>query len=281
MTRDDEILLAEKKIDDRRQKNANQLDLSNMNLTELPVSLGQLTQLESLDLSYNKLTTLPEWLGQLTNLKWLNLSQNQLTRLPASFKNLYNLQKIYLGVGARGAGNPLENFPAEIRNFKQLELLWMIDCNLQTIPSWISELNNLDDLRLAANHLEELPMSIGNLLKLTTLKLEFNDIVDLPSSLSQPRNLRELGLDHNPLHPELAVAYKQGIKAVKTYLRSKALGKQVIIYEAKLILIGEGEVGKSSLLGALRGDPFMEGLPRSFLPVDSSAAQILAGPRGL
>jgi internalin A len=33
----------------------------------------------------------------------------------------------------------------------------------------------------------------------------------------------------------------------------------VVLNEAKLILIGEGEVGKSCLLGALRGDPWEEG----------------------
>ncbi|MCB2262532.1 MAG: hypothetical protein LGR52_06270 [Candidatus Thiosymbion ectosymbiont of Robbea hypermnestra] len=33
------------------------------------------------------------------------------------------------------------------------------------------------------------------------------------------------------------------------------------MYEAKLILIGEGEVGKSCLLGALRNDPWEEGRP--------------------
>jgi GTPase SAR1 family protein len=33
----------------------------------------------------------------------------------------------------------------------------------------------------------------------------------------------------------------------------------VVLNEAKLILIGEGEVGKSCLLGALRGDLWEEG----------------------
>ena len=35
----------------------------------------------------------------------------------------------------------------------------------------------------------------------------------------------------------------------------------MVLNEAKLILIGEGEVGKSCLLGALRGDPWVEGRP--------------------
>ena len=36
---------------------------------------------------------------------------------------------------------------------------------------------------------------------------------------------------------------------------------QIVLNEAKLILIGEGEVGKTSLLGALRGDEWVENRP--------------------
>ncbi|HEX8177698.1 MAG TPA: COR domain-containing protein [Pyrinomonadaceae bacterium] len=64
-------------------------------------------------------------------------------------------------------------------------------------------------------------------------------------------------LNRNPLNPELAAAYKEGLDAVMRYLRAKA-GAQVVLNEAKLILIGEGEVGKSCLLDALRGDPWEE-----------------------
>jgi hypothetical protein len=66
-----------------------------------------------------------------------------------------------------------------------------------------------------------------------------------------------LKLGVNPLNPELAAAYKDGLDAVKRYLRAKAQA-QVVLNEAKLILIGEGEVGKNCLLGALRGDNWVE-----------------------
>src|SRR6185295_12951981 len=74
--------------------------------------------------------------------------------------------------------------------------------------------------------------------------------------------LRELHLANNPLNPELAAAYEEGLDAVKRYLRAKA-EQQIVLNEAKLILVGEGEVGKSCLLGVLRGDPWekLEGLP--------------------
>jgi len=72
--------------------------------------------------------------------------------------------------------------------------------------------------------------------------------------------LRQLDLGNNPLNPDLAAADKQGTKAVLQYLQATAEG-QVTLNEAKLILIGEGEVGKSCLLGALRGDEWVESRP--------------------
>ncbi len=92
------------------------------------------------------------------------------------------------------------------------------------------------------------------------MELSHNKLTDLPSSLAQLSRLRRLNLRNNPFNPELAAAYRQGHDAVKAYLRAKAAA-QITLNEAKLILVGEGEVGKSCLLGALRGDPWEEGRP--------------------
>ena len=81
-----------------------------------------------------------------------------------------------------------------------------------------------------------------------------------PGVLGQLTQLRSLNLDDNLLNPELAAAYEEGLDAVMRYLRAKAEA-QVVLNEAKLILVGEGEVGKSCLLGALRGDEWVEGRP--------------------
>jgi len=58
----------------------------------------------------------------------------------------------------------------------------------------------------------------------------------------------------------LNAAYEEGFEAVKLYLSAKS-GAQEVIYEGKLILIGEGEVGKSCLLSALRDDEWVEDRP--------------------
>jgi len=68
------------------------LDLSNNLLTWLPENFPTLTHLIHLDLSKNQLSDLPEYFGQLKNLRHLDLYSNQLTKLPPSFSQLKSLK---------------------------------------------------------------------------------------------------------------------------------------------------------------------------------------------
>lgn len=106
--------------------------------------------------------------------------------------------------------------------------------------------------------LSSIPNDIGELSELTVLRLPNNNLTDLPPSLAQLEHLKTLNLDDNPLNPALQSAYNQGLDAVKAYLRAQAESGGIILNEAKLILVGEGGVGKTSLLAALRGDEWVE-----------------------
>ncbi len=105
------------------------------------------------------------------------------------------------------------------------------------------------------NFLNDIPASLVNLKKLKHLLLAKNQLTDLPLSYVKIGPLERLVLDGNPLNPELFEAYKHGIEGVKTYLRAKSEA-QIVLDEAKLILVGEGEVGKSCLLDSLLNKPF-------------------------
>ncbi|MBI4784532.1 MAG: hypothetical protein HY785_24935 [Oscillatoriophycideae cyanobacterium NC_groundwater_1537_Pr4_S-0.65um_50_18] len=63
--------------------------------------------------------------------------------------------------------------------------------------------------------------------------------------------METLALDGNPLNPALKSAYDAGLDELKAYLRS--LENAEPLYEAKLVLVGEGNVGKTTLLKALKG----------------------------
>ena len=58
----------QEKIREAKEKQLKELDLRNNQLTELPESIKELTNLTGLDLSNNKLTKLPESIKELTKL---------------------------------------------------------------------------------------------------------------------------------------------------------------------------------------------------------------------
>ena len=240
------------------------LDLSGNQLTALPESLGQLTQLHNLYLNSNQLTdfsqfirenknledlrvssnplrAIPEWIGELHNIQILEIKDNLIKSLPKSIVELQSLHDIYLGNSNQVKHGKWQNdfteCPEPVRHLKGLKVLWLNCCSLRYLPDWIGNLNNLENLNVSDN-----------------------DLADLPSAVNDLTRLEGVNLDNNPLNPELAAAYKEGLDAVKRYLRAKTEA-QVVLNEAKLILIGEGEVGKSCLLGALRGDPWEEDKP--------------------
>jgi Leucine-rich repeat (LRR) protein len=258
------------------------LDLSYNRLTALPESLGRLTQLQSLNLGPNQLAVLPESLGQLTQLESLELSCNRLTTLPATLGRLTKLKGLLL------SSNHLSALPDWIRALKCIRVLGLSENRFTAFPEGVCELGQLEVLAATRNQIAALPEGIRNLKSLKVLILGGSHFIEgahpafrsyitdetpsvnnqkdgnllqtLPLGILNLRSLVQLELSGNPLNPELAAAYKEGLDAVKRYLRAKTEA-QVVLNEAKLILIGEGEVGKSCLLGALRDDPWEEGRP--------------------
>ncbi|MCI0610691.1 MAG: ADP-ribosylation factor-like protein, partial [Anaerolineae bacterium] len=107
-------------------------------------------------------------------------------------------------------------------------------------------------LFLSDNQLTDIPSSLGQLEHLAVLSLDRNQLIHLPSSLAQLEHLEQLNLRDNPLNPALQSAYDQGLPALKAYLRSLEQNAEPL-YEAKLVLVGEGNVGKTTLLKALKG----------------------------
>jgi Leucine-rich repeat (LRR) protein len=256
-----------------------ELDLSSNQLTSLPESIGQLRSLLSLQLMYNHLSSLPDSITNLEQLRYLNLGGNKLGVVPEVLRGLVNLRGLWLWK------NSLDEAPSWISEFTSLEQLSVHANNLTDLPSSLAELDQLLDLTVGFEHvgsnpLEKFPTCINGMKKLRELDLygcqinlipswlaqltalrrlgfSKNIITDLPIALVKLEHLTELKLEDNPLNPELAEAAKQGIKAIKAYLGARADG-EVILNEAKLILVGEGGVGKTSLLAALHGEEWVE-----------------------
>jgi hypothetical protein len=119
----------QQRIDIAAKEQWKELDLTGMNLTELPPEIGKLTQLETLRLGLdddyenpigNNLTDLPAELAQLTNLTTLSLDNNQFTKIPAVIAKLTNLTRLDLN------NNQIAIIPEAIGNLTNLTDLYLM-----------------------------------------------------------------------------------------------------------------------------------------------------------
>ena len=235
------------------------LDLTNNQLQQLPYSFGRLAQLQELALSDNQLQQLPDSIGHLAKLQKLALYDNQLQQLPDSIGHLAKLQKLDI------AHNNLQQLPYSIGRLAQLQELALSDNQLQRLPDSIGHLAKLQKLALSDNQLQQLPDYIGRLAQLQNLALSDNQLQQLPDSLLKLKKLEICSLNGNkalniPLEifgPTWA-GYRLGetytTRILDYYFRIR--NAQRPLNEAKLILVGRGGVGKSSLVKKLLFDQF-------------------------
>jgi internalin A len=248
--------------------NLNFLDLARNQLKNVPEWIGQLTNLTSLNFEGNQLKNVPEWIGQLTNLISLDLGDNQLKNLPESISQLTNLTSLDLGdnqlknspesisqltnlASLNLKGNQLKNLPESISQLTNLTSLNLGNNQLKDVPEWIDQLIHLTSLNFSYNRLDTLPESISQLTNLTSLDLGDNQLDTLPESIGRLTNLTELFLTKNPLTQIDPVILHQGGLAVRNYYRQRLEANTTYIYEAKLLIIGKGGAGKTSLANKL------------------------------
>lgn len=203
------------------------LDLSGLGLSAVPASIGEFKHLERLDLSRNNLRELPTSIGNL-NLRLLYLSGNKLREVPAAIGNLNLLQSLVLD------GNQIRDLPSSVRN-----LQWLVYLNM------------------GRNRLQSVPAAIGDLKQLVTLELYDNDLLELPIFLTGLKGLRRLtlsGNQHLGLPPEV-IDRRSAAEVLDYYFRLRR-GRRRELREVKVLFLGRGAVGKTSLIKQLRGQKF-------------------------
>ena len=223
------------------------LYLNKNQLTALPPEIASLTALTHLNLANNQLTALPPQIASLTALTDLYLANNLLTALPPEIASLSALTDLYL------AKNQLSALPPEIASLTALTTLDIANNQLTALPPEIASLTALMFLHLSNNQLTALPPEITSLTALTYFNLNNNQLTTLPPEITSLTALESLGIKGNPLPQSHFDALDDGLSNLFALLRSIA-GETTPLYEAKLVVTGEGQVGKSWALAALRGE---------------------------
>jgi len=231
--------------------NLTELHLSDNGLTQLPSEIIQLTNLTNLYFRYNNLTQLPPEIAQLTNLIELYLRNNQLSQLPPEIGALTNL--IHLDLSK----NQLSQLPTEVGALTNLTTLDLNSNQLSQLPTEVGALTNLTTLDLNSNQLSQLPDEFGQLTNLTTLDLNSNQLTRLPADFGQFSKLIELDLRGNllPIPPEVLERYYDPANILNFYTEYLA-GQKKPLNEAKLLIVGQGSVGKTSLVNRLLYNDF-------------------------
>ncbi|MDY6786291.1 MAG: COR domain-containing protein [Cyanobacteriota bacterium] len=250
------------------------LDLRFNKLTELPSNIGQLAQLVHWDLRFNQLATLPPEIGKLASLVHLDLRFNQLATLPPEIGQLVSLVRLYL------RSNKLATLPSGIGQLIHLTRLYLRTNKLTTLPPEVGKLVSLKRLYLRTNKLATLPPEIGKLVRLTHLDLGSNKLTSLPSEIGKLTNLSYLILNSNKLAnlpPEIGkltnlshfkiegnrltnlppeIRRSDSATILNYYQQLLQTQQRKPLNEAKMLLVGQGSVGKTSLVKRLLENSF-------------------------
>lgn len=120
---------------------------------------------------------------------------------------------------------------------------------IEEIPGDIGQIKRLAKLNLENNEVIRISDELANLNRLKYLNLKNNNLKQLPEKVANMEQLNVLEISGNPfdiLPPEIA---SQGIDSIRNFFRE--LKDPDYLYEVKLLVVGEGRVGKTSLSKAL------------------------------
>jgi internalin A len=220
---------------------------------EWRVDIAKQTQASALNLSGLGLSRLPRDVWSLKSLRRLLLGDNELTQLPVSIGKLQNLQELVV------RGNLLRELPDAIGRLYDLRTLDASRNRLAELPAGFCALRSLRELRLGDNRLRAIPPCVGEFSQLRQLQLQKNRLERVPIELQQIPNLQGLYLHDNGelgLPPEILgstwdqVIFKRAprtdVQQIFRYLFALRDSARPL-NEAKLILVGRGGVGKTSL----------------------------------
>ena len=214
-----------KKIYETKIIGAKKLILDGEGLTEFPIEILQLEELEELYLGNNNISFIPPGIKNLKKIRVLSLIKNQISIIPIEISFLGDL--VQLGLNQ----NTITEIPEEICDLKKLEVLGLNNNRISIIPQKIKNLKNLKLFGIESNFVQTIPFEIVRLNNLLTFHVKDNPLQAPPIEVATSKN---------------------NIEAIKNYfLELRKNDKQEKLFEVKLIFVGNGGVGKTTLAQTL------------------------------
>ena len=219
-------------------------------LKELDISSNQITKLENVPAQLNSLYISDNQIIKLENLpaqlKELDISDNQITKLenlPAQLNSLYIISNQI---------TKLENLPAQL---KELSISYNQITKLENLSAQLKELyiisNHITKLENLPTQLNSLYISSNQISDLTPIKQQILS-GQLNPVLKSRYKLNELMLENNPLVAPPPEIIKRGRGAVISYFDDIEKQGVSYIYEAKVLVVGDARVGKTTLCSKLQ-----------------------------
>lgn len=208
------------------------LNLASAELSDLSCLMEkQFRHLTHLELSNNDLKNVSV-LEKITDLRHLFLNNNQISDIKC-LRKLTRLTNLHLHQNQLKSVKGLEKL-------KQLEVLYLDNNQIKHI-SPLLRFKNLKQLDLSHNRITHLPEAILDL--------------NLNIGWEWDNSNNGIFLEGNPLESPPIEVVKQGNEAVRNYFES-VKKESVRLLETKLLIVGNGEVGKTTLMHKLKDRHF-------------------------
>ncbi len=218
--------------------NITKLVLGSFRITELPNWIRYLTAVSSLYFYNCPITDLPEWLPDLQELSVVNGGIGEWPRVTNRLERTKVLNF---------TGNRIAEIPDGIARLQLLESLRLTDNRLSRLPDGMTGLRCLKTIYLGGNKIGQLPDWLFDLPDVEMIDFSSNRIRKIDPRLLEMKHLLMASFRGNPLEdPPIEVAEK-GLAAIREYYRQRAEEGIDHLYEAKLLILGEGGAGKTTL----------------------------------
>ncbi len=264
-------------------ENLEMLDLSSNQLTKFDKRFIQLENLRELDLSENQLISFDINFANLQHLQELDLRNNNLP-FPNERLNAYgNPNKIFdfiyfkhlvLTAFKKGSAklnlngfeltnSDLKKLLPDILELENLQALYLNDNRLTVFDKEFARLRKLRLINLSNNKITFFDKEFAELESLQALYLRSNRLVSFDKNFTKLKNLKKLDLRDNslPFPNEILLDESNPQKIlnyITDYYAAQEKGNLKKLNEAKLVVIGESNVGKTCIINRLIDNKFIE-----------------------